>query len=58
MEKVAGAIGIISFIILASECELTLATIVVKGIAIAALAGVAFLTTRQQPEKIPARRRR
>ena len=57
MEKIAGAIGIISFIVLASECELTLTTTIVKGIAIAALAGVAFLTTRK-PEKIPARRRR
>lgn len=44
-----------AFIILASECELTLANLAIKVASLAIIAGVAYLTTRE-PRNIPKRR--
>lgn len=44
-----------AFIILASECELTLTNIIVKIAALIVLAGTVFLVTRE-PAQVPRRR--
>lgn len=57
MNKLTGLVGIIAFIVLASECEFTLTTIVAKAIALAVIAIVAVLANRK-PVVVPARRRK
>lgn len=55
--KIAGLISLIAFIVLASECELTLTNLIIKAVALATLAVVAIVSSRE-PAKVPARRMR
>jgi hypothetical protein len=54
MNKFTGVIAIISFIVLASECEFTLANLIIKAIALAVIVVATLVSSR---EEVPARRR-
>lgn len=53
--KITGLISLIVFIVLASECELTLTNLIIKAVALATLAVFAVASSRE-PAKVPARR--
>lgn len=57
MDKLLGVAVIIAFIVLASECEFTLTSIIVKAIALAFLVGAAVLSERLAMVKPVPRRR-
>ena len=57
MDKLTGVAGVDAFIVLASECEFTLAAIIAKAVALAVVALAAVLASRK-PEVVPARRRK
>lgn len=57
MNKLTGVVGIIAFIVLASECELTATNLAIKAIALAVLAILAVVSNLKLAI-VPARRRK
>lgn len=57
MNKLTGLVGVIAFIVLASECELTAITLTIKAIALAVIAILAVVANLK-PAVVPARRRK
>lgn len=57
MNKLTGLVGIIAFIVLASECELAATNLTIKAIALAVLAILAVVSNLK-PAVVPARRRK
>lgn len=52
--KITGLISLIAFIVLASDCEFTLANLIIKAIALAVIVVATLVSSR---EEVPARRR-
>ena len=57
MNKLTGVVGIIAFIVLASECEPTATNLTIKAIALAVIAILAVVSNLE-PAVVPARRRK